>query len=154
MLRKLFAIMLVSCFMASLSIAQAAQTSNIGLIDVQKVFKEYKETSKAQKQLSKDEESFKKDFEESQKKLKEAEEKSKSKEDLEKLRKELEEKLSPKRNLLLKLNEELTIRLQKEIVKSVQKVADKVGIDVVVDKQVVIIGGMDLTDLVITELNK
>lgn len=154
MLKKLFAIMLVSCFMATLALAQSAPSSSLGFIDVQKVFKEYKETSKAQKSLSKDEESFKKDFEDSQKTLKEAEEKGKSKEELEKMRKDLEEKLNPKRSLLLKLNEELTVKLQKEIVKAVQKVSNKVGIDVVVDKQVVIVGGMDLTDLVITELNK
>jgi Skp family chaperone for outer membrane proteins len=33
-------------------------------------------------------------------------------------------------------------------------VAKKVGIDLVLDKQVVITGGMDLTELVINELNK
>ena len=153
MLKKLAALTVVSCFMASLACAQAP-TSSIGFIDVQKVFKDFKETSKAQKELAKQEESFKKSFEDSQKKLKEAEEKGKSAADLEKMRKELEEKLAPQRNNLLRLNEELTIKLQKDIVKAVQSVAQKVGIDIVVDKQVIIIGGMDLIDLVISELNK
>lgn len=153
MFKKTAAAVLAFCFMASFATVWAS-SSSIGFIDVQKVFKEYKETAKAQKELNKQEESFKKDFEDSQKKLKEAEDKGKSKDDLEKMKKELEEKLAPKRNALLKINEQMTVKLQKEIVTSVQKVAQKVGIDVVVDKQVVIVGGMDLTDLVVTELNK
>lgn len=52
------------------------------------------------------------------------------------------------------MNAQLTGKLQQEILQSVQKVAKKVGIDMVLDKQVVITGGMDLTDMVLTELNK
>lgn len=136
------------------SIAHAANFTSVGFIDVQKVFKEYKETSKAQSELSKQEESFKKEFEESQKKLEKAEKDGKKPEELEKMKKELEEKLAPKREALLKLNEQLTGKLQLEILEAVKKAAKKVGIDVVFDKQVVITGGMDLTEMVITELNK
>ena len=135
-------------------IAHAANLSGIGFIDVQKVFKEYKETTKAQGELSKQEESFKKEFEESQKKLEKAEKDGKKTEELEKMKKELEEKLAPKRESLLKLNEQLTTKLQMEILEAVKKVAKKVGIDIVLDKQVVITGGMDLSEMVITELNK
>lgn len=134
--------------------ACAADFSGIGFVDVQKVFKSYKETSKAQSELGKQEESFKKEFEESQKKLADAEKDGKNKSDLEKLKKELEEKLSPKRESLLQLNEQLTGKLQLKILDSVKKVAKKVGIEVVLDKQVVITGGMDLTEMVVTELNK
>jgi Skp family chaperone for outer membrane proteins len=104
--------------------------------------------------LAKQEESFKKEFEESQKKLEKAEKDGKKPEELEKMKKELEEKLAPKRESLLKLNAQLTGKLQQEILQSVQKVSKKVGIDVVLDKQVVITGGMDLTEMVLTELNK
>lgn len=135
-------------------VAHAANFTSIGLIDVQKVFKEYKETSKAQSELSKQEESFKKDFEASQAKLAEAEKSGKKKEELEKMKKDLEQELSPKRETLLKLNEQLTTKLQAKILESAKKVAKKVGIDVVLDKQVVITGGMDLTDMVISDLNK
>lgn len=132
----------------------AADFSGIGFVDVQKVFKGYKETSKAQVELSKQEESFKKEFEESQKKLASAEKEGKKKEELDKMKKELEEKLSPKRESLMMLNEQLTSKLQQKILDSVKKVAKKVGISLVLDKQVVITGGMDLTDMVVTELNK
>ncbi|MGB9613690.1 MAG: OmpH family outer membrane protein [Candidatus Margulisiibacteriota bacterium] len=143
------------CFMMLVSsLTFAANYTSIGYIDVQKVFKDYKETKKAQEELSKQEESFKKEFEESQKKLEKAEKEGKKTEELEKMKKELEEKLAPKRETLLKLNEQLTGKLQKEILEAVQKVAKKLGIDVVLDKQVVITGGIDLTEMVITELNK
>lgn len=136
------------------SMAHAQTLTGLGFIDVQKVFKEYKETSKAQGELAKKEEAFKKEFEESQKKLQEAEKAGKTKEELDKMKAELEEKLAPRREELLKTNEKLTIRLQQDIVKAVTTVAKKMGIDVVVDKQVVITGGTNLTDMVVSELNK
>lgn len=128
--------------------------SNIGFIDVQKVFKEYKATTNAQEQVSKQEESFKKEFEDSQKKLADAEKNNMKKDELEKLRKDLEDKLAPKRQDLVALNEKLTSKLQKDILESTKDVAKKVGIDVVYDKQVIITGGVDLTDMVINKLNE
>jgi Skp family chaperone for outer membrane proteins len=151
-MKKFMTVLIALAFFAGL--AQAANFTSIGYIDVQKVFKEYKETSKAQGELAKQEESFKKEFEDSQKKLEKAEKDGKTKEDLEKMRKELEEKLAPKRETLLRLNEQLTGRLQAQILEAVKSVAKKVGIEVVFDKQVVITGGMDLSEMVITELNK
>lgn len=147
-------VLLVLALFLAAGVSSAANFSGIGTIDVQKVFKEYKETSKAQAELAKQESSFKKEFEESQKKLETAEKDGKKKEDLEKMKKELEEKLSPKRDSLLKLNEQLTIKLQAKILEAVKKVAARVGVEVVLDKQVVITGGMDLTEMVVTELNR
>jgi outer membrane protein len=134
--------------------AGAANYTNIGFIDVQKVFKEYKETTKAQGELSKQEESFKKEFEDSQSKLEKAQKENKSKEEIEKMKKDMETDLAPKRETLLRLNEQLTGKLQLDIIEAVKKVAKKVGVDIVLDKQVVITGGMDLSEMVITELNK
>ncbi|KAF0134927.1 MAG: outer membrane protein [Candidatus Saganbacteria bacterium] len=133
--------------------AQSA-ASSMGFVDIQKVFKDYKETSKAQKELAKEEETFKKEFEESQKKLEEAQKNGKSKEEIDKMRASLEEKLAPKRDSLLKLNEKLTLSLQKNIVVAVTKIAQKLGLESVLDKQVIIYGGMDITDMVVSELNK
>jgi outer membrane protein len=132
--------------------AQAA--TSIGYIDVQKVFKDYRETSKAQEQVAKQEEEFKKEFENSQKKLSDAEKSKMKKAELEKLRKELEEKLLPKRQSLIALNEKLTSELQSKILAATKDVTKKVGIDVVFDKQVIITGGVDLTEMVINKLNE
>lgn len=151
-MKKLLIAVILTGFLCSLSYAQGLV--GMGFIDVQKVFKEYKETSKAQGELAKKEEAFKKEFDESQKKLQEAEKQGKAKEELDKMKDDLEKKLAPKREELLKTNEKLTIKLQQDIVKAVTTVAKKMGIEVVVDKQVVITGGTDLTDMVVSELNK
>jgi outer membrane protein len=149
-MKKLFAILMVLSFIGSLAYA----ASSTGFIDVQKVFKGYKETIKAQEQLAKEEEAFKKEFDESQKKLESAEKSGKKVEELDQMKKDLETKLSPKRESLLKLNEQLTGKLQLDILEAVKKVAKKVGIDLVLDKQVVITGGIDLTEMVLNELNQ
>ncbi|NQT29472.1 MAG: OmpH family outer membrane protein [Candidatus Saganbacteria bacterium] len=151
-MKKFVVILLIMAFISG--VAAMASAASIGYIDVQKVFREYKATEKAQKDLAKEEEAFKKSFEESQAKLEKAEKDGKSTEEIDKLRKKLEESLAPKREKLLRLNEELTAKLQLQILDAVNTVAKKVGIDLVLDKQVVITGGMDLTDMVVNELNK
>lgn len=131
-----------------------APLNSIGYIEVQKVFKGYKETSKAQEKLSKEEEVFKKDFEESQKKLESAKSAKKPQKEIDSITKELEEKLAPKREVLMKLNEELTTKLQKDIITAVSQVAKNLGLDTVLDKQAVIVGGVDISDMVINRLNE
>jgi len=64
-MKKLIVSIIALTFLVGIS--HAANFTSIGFIDVQKVFKEYKETSKAQGELAKQEESFKKEFEDSQK---------------------------------------------------------------------------------------
>jgi len=154
MKRLICLLVLVSFVMFVTGSAFALGTSSMGYIDVQKVFKEYKETSKAQEQVAKQEEEFKKEFDDSQKQLSDAEKKNMKREELDKLRKELEDKLSPKRQSLIDLNEKLTAKLQSEILSATKDVAKKVGIDIVFDKQVIITGGLDLTEMVINKLNE
>jgi|WetSurMetagenome_2_1015567.scaffolds.fasta_scaffold847962_1 outer membrane protein len=154
-MKKLVSMFVLAAFVLFVAGATASfAASNIGFIDVQKVFKGYKSTSSAQEQVSKQEESFKKDFEASQKTLADAEKKNMKKDELEKLRKDLEDKLSPKRQALVDLNEKLTSKLQLDILSATKDVAKNVGIDVVYDKQVIITGGVDLTDMVINKLNE
>lgn len=154
-MKKVLVASILFAFIVSVSsVAFAASSANIGYIEVQKVFSSYKETEKAQKDLEKQEAGFKKEFEDSQKQLEKAEKEGKKTEELDKMRKDLETKLAPKRDTLIKLNQQLTIRLQQDILEAVKKVSKKVGIETVLDKQVVINGGIDLTELVINELNK
>ena len=154
-MKKLITLAVLVSFVAILSgQAFALGAMSVGFIDVQKVFKEFKETAKAQEQVSKQEEDFKKEFDDSQKKLSEAEKKSMKKDELDKLRKELEDKLMPKRQNLIELNEKLTAKLQADILSATKDVAKKVGIDIILDKQVVITGGLDLTEMVINKLNE
>ncbi|MFC1559703.1 OmpH family outer membrane protein [Candidatus Margulisiibacteriota bacterium] len=152
-MKKFMVLVLVTAFFMGIAGSAFAAGAGMGYIDVQKVFKEYKATEKAQEEVSKQEESFKKEFESSQKKLAEAEKKDMKRSELDKLRKELEEKLEPKRERLVELNRRLTQKIQQEILDATKEVAKKVGIDMVFDKQVVITGGTDLTEMVVNKLN-
>lgn len=154
MKKRICLVVLASFVMFVFGSTFAHAATSIGYIEVQKVFKEYKETSKAQEQVSKQEEEFKKDFEASQKQLSDAEKNKMKKDELEKLRKDLEDKLLPKRQSLIALNEKLTSTLQADILAATKDVAKSIGIDVVFDKQVVITGGVDLTEMVINKLNE
>ena len=62
--------------------------------------------------------------------------------------------LEPLREKVSQLNQELIGKIQKEIVSATEEVAKKLGIDVVLDKQVFITGGLDLTEKVLYRLNQ
>ena len=78
----------------------------------------------------------------------------KNEEELEKLAEKIEKELDPKKTELEMLNKEKMEKIRKDIIAAVENVSREVGVDVVVDKQVIITGGIDLTDLAITKLNK
>jgi len=150
--KYLVVLLVAAAFLMSFTVNSFAES--IGFIEVAKVFKEYKETAKAEEQLKSQKDEYEKKFKDAQENLDKAEKDKKSVDEVEKMRKELESDLEPKRQALLKLNEELTTRLQGDILASVKKVAKKVGIDIVLDKQAIINGGVDLTEMVINDLNK
>jgi len=130
------------------------QTTNIGCIDVQKVFLSYKETKKAQDDLAQKEKKYKSDYDDRQEKLNKMKTDGKSQKEIDEATKKMEDELKPMRDEILALNEKLTVKLQGDIVKAVTEVAKGVGLDLVLDKQVIIIGGTDLTEMVINKLNK
>jgi len=155
-MKKFLACLIIFAFLSFVigGLAVKAKASAIGYIDVQRIFKEYKEIANAEVELKKEEEAFKKEYEERKKKLDEAQQAGKTKEELDQLQKDFEEELKPLKDKLDTLNKRLTEELQGKIVKAVEKVAKKLGIDLVMDKQAIITGGTDLTTLTLTELNK
>jgi len=134
--------------------AFAASAGSVGFIDVQKIFKEYKATEKAQAEIKKEEEAFKTEFDASQKKLEDAKKANKSEKELKEMTAKFEKELTPKRDKLVGLSERLTAQIQIEIVNAVKDVSKTVGVDIVLDKQVIIVGGIDITDLVVNKLNQ
>ena len=137
-----------------LSFSVATMAATIGYIEVSKVFTEYKETKKAQEDLDKKQKEFKEKLEEKQEEIDKARKDGKSESEIRAMIKELEKELDPEKEQLLKMNEEMTRKLQGAIVKAVESVSKELGIDVVLDKQVIITGGVDITDMVLTKLNK
>lgn len=143
-------VVLVFC----LSFTASAFAASIGFIDVNKVYTEYKEYKKVKDELKKKEDDYSKSEKEAQEKLDKAIEEKKSEIELKKLRDELLETLKPKGEEYLSVKKQLMDKINNDIVTATGKVSKKIGIDVVVDKVAVITGGVDLTNMVITELNK
>ena len=151
MLKKLIVCFVLTLFLAS---TVMAASSSLGYIDMQKVFKQYKEATKAQKELEKKQKKFKDEFEKSQKKLLEAEKKGKKQSELTRMKADMEKKLESKQKELMQYNQALSQELQKNILAASSKIAKKLALDLIIDKQAVIVGGMNVTDMVLTELNK
>jgi Skp family chaperone for outer membrane proteins len=154
MVRRLASLLLLSAFLLILSPISSIAEGAIGVIDVQRVFKEYSRTAQAQEKIKKEEDSFKKEVEKGQERITKAREAKKSQEELTKLTKEIEAQLNPQREKLFNLTGQLTSEIQKDIVEAVRSVGAKLGIDTVFDKQAIITGGVDMTEMVITRLNK
>ncbi|NQU18483.1 MAG: OmpH family outer membrane protein [Candidatus Saganbacteria bacterium] len=151
----MFKKIIVSCVLVLfLASTVMAASSSLGYLDMQKVFKQYKEATKAQKELEKKQKGFKEEFEKSQKKLLEAEKKGKKQSELTRMKADMEKKLESKQKELMQYNQGLSQKLQKNILAASSKIAKKLALDLIIDKQAVIVGGMDVTDMVLTELNK
>ena len=152
-MKKPILAMIIVCIYMALTL-QMAMAETIGYIDVQKVFSSYKETKLAQARLAKKEAAYKKEFDKYQKKIEAAKKAKKPKKEIDALIERYEKKLEPIKKELVQLNNVLTSKLQNNIVKAVKVVAKELGVDIVLDKQALIVGGMDLSGMVINKLNK
>jgi len=128
--------------------------ATIGSIEVERVFNGYKETAKTQKVLLKKKKAYSKTLAEKKQELEEAKIDGKSPKEMEKLSNKVEKELKPMKDDLEQLIQTNMLSIRKDIVTATEGVAKELGVDVVVDKQVLIVGGIDLTDLVIEKLNK
>lgn len=131
-----------------------AFADNVGYLDMQKIFQNYEEAKSADKAFQDKQKEYQTELEEKQKEIAEKKKDIKNDEELQKLIKESEEELMPKQQELLRLQNELTTKIQKTILDAGQKVAKEYGIDVILDRRVVLMGGFDLTDFVLENLRK
>jgi outer membrane protein len=146
---KLAKIILSLAILASVSLA-----ATVGYIDVKQVFEGYSKTKSVQDDLNNKMKDYEKLRNKHAQKLTEAKIDGKTEKELEKLQEEMKKELGPKETEIQMINDEQMAKIRKDIVAAVDAVSKEVGIDVVVDKQVIITGGMDLTEQVITRLNK
>jgi outer membrane protein len=126
---------------------------NIGFVDLQKVFVNYKETEKAKEGFEKKQNELREELEKKQKKLEKAQKDNKKPEEIQKMVAEIQEELQPKQEELMNLNNQIMTAIRSDIIISTKKVAKEYGIEIVLDKQAVLNGGFDLTDFVIDDLN-
>ena len=148
---------LLTILVASITLTGLSSTAfadNIGFVDLEKVFARYKDAVKLQQDLQKRRETYQKLFEEKNKKLEEVKKKSKKEDEIQKFIEKTEEELKPKQEELVKYEGEANRKMALKIFEVSEVVAKEFGIDVVLDKRAILSGGFDLTDSVITRLNK
>ena len=146
---KFMKVLLVMVILAGLSFA-----ATVGFIDVEQVFKGYSKTKTAQEEINNKMRDYQRALTKYQQEIDFAKIDGKSEKDIEKIKEKMQKELDPKEAEIKMLNEEQMAKIRKDIVTAVEAVSKEVGIDVVVDKQVVIAGGLDLTESVINRLNR
>ncbi len=148
-MKKFLLLSLVSTILLSITFADS-----IGYIDSALILKQYNKAITAQNDLSKKQKEFQDEVIAKQQELEKAKTSSKNEEELTQLKDSYEESLRPKKEELIALNQKLSSEIEKDIIDTAKKVAKQLKVDVVLDKQVVLAGGLDLTSLVLSSLNK
>lgn len=145
--------MLAMAVTAAPSLA-APPAGALGYVDTQKVFQGYKEAQTAQSKFRREAQAYQEDLADAQKKLEEARKAGKSPDEINKMQKKFEDELKPKKTRVEALDRDLSGKIKKQIEQVIAQVAKAKGVPTVVDKQVILYGGTDLTDDVLSRLNK
>ena len=124
------------------------QVSMVGVVDGERLFDEYPGAQDASKRISDVQDELRNEITESEKVYTKFEEQKKSETEKLTKKKELQSKIDLKAQEARKLIENLSGKIEKDIVEAIQIVSKKKGIDVVFDKRAVLVGGNDITDSV------
>lgn len=132
----------------------AESPSRFGLVDGEKLFDEYPSAQDASKKIADAQDELKKEITESEKVYSEFEKQKKS--EAEKLikQRELQTKIDAKAQETRKLIEALSAKIEDDILLGIKKISSEKGLDVVFDKRAVLLGGVDITQVVIDHLKK
>jgi Skp family chaperone for outer membrane proteins len=151
-MRKL-TIIVISLFIA-VTMAFPINAATLGYIDIQKVFSSYEKTKKAQENFKNKEQSIKDEIAKKQKQVEEEKSKGMSDKDIRKLVSKFEKEIEPKKAEIVESQKKIMQEIQDDIVRTTEATAKKMGLEIVLDKQIFITGGTDITDEVIKLLNK
>lgn len=126
--------------MFSFSVVSSSQSLNVGIVDYSKVFMEYRETKNVQNEIKKRQEAIEKLIENYKKK-------GMSDKQISELRVKEEKKLgdfveNARQNIRMKINREI------------ERIAKAKNLSVVLEKKIRIWGGLDITQEVLSNLNK
>jgi outer membrane protein len=141
-----------SAVAASVLVAPAAFAYTIGYVDTAKVLASYKGAQSAQKQMQGELAEYQKAFLERQKKIQDAQKAGKSQAELQKMTEQYEKELAPLKQKAASLEANLSKDVKARIEAKINTIAKKRKVDVVVDKAVVLYGGVDLTTDVVNAL--
>ena len=126
---------------------------NIGFVEMDRVFARTKMVREFETEFQKKRDEYQKIFKERQEKVEAEKKAGKSDADVQKLVSKLEEELKPKQEELSRTEAEFQQKLVLALTGASKVVAKEYGVDVVLDKRVVLSGGFDLTDFVVDRLN-
>ncbi len=140
--------------MALILLSSVTFAATVGYIDGDRIQKSYKQAEKATKEFMKMEADYQKLVAEKQQELNSARIEGKSDKELEKILEQVKKEIEPKKAELEKMMQTTMLKIRQDVVTATESVAKDLGIDVVLDKQVVITGGVDITDMVINKLNE
>jgi outer membrane protein len=152
-MKKLLALGLaaVTAGIVSTQSAMAAAPS-LGYVDTAKVFSSYGEAKRAQDQFRQKAEDYQEELAKRQKQIEDARKAGKSDADLQKMMKDAEQDLMPQKKAVEELDRKLSTQIKGKIESAIAAAAKAKGISAVVDKQVILYGGTDLTNDVVKRL--
>ena len=126
----------------------------VGIVDMLYLFEKDKIVIKSRESFQEKAEDYKKLLEKHQQKIEEALEKKKSEKAITKLVKKRDEEMEPKKLELQQYEMSVEQNFKMRVEATTKKVANEYSIDVVVDRQAVLFGGFDLTNIVLDRLNQ
>lgn len=133
--------------------ASAAEGPTLAFVDTQRLLAQYKEALSSQGELRGKAEAYQRELLRRNDEIQKAQKAGKSASEVEKLTKEAERVLRPKKEAVEALDRRLTERIKGKLQRAIADVARRKGIATVVDRQIVLYGGLDLTDEVLARLN-
>ena len=131
-----------------------AQNSMVGVVDGDRLFDEYPGVQEAQKKISDAQDNLKNIIEESEKIYSEFEKQKKSESEKTTKKKELQASIDSKAQDTKKLIESISIKIEDDILQAIKKTSAEKSLDIVFDKRAVLVGGIDVTELVSEQLKK
>ncbi|OGI00177.1 MAG: hypothetical protein A2Y25_00320 [Candidatus Melainabacteria bacterium GWF2_37_15] len=146
---KLIALTLISLFVFT-TFSTAAPSKDFGVVDLNKVIDNYTEAQKVAADLKVKENELQGFVEDAQKKVKEA----KSPVEKKNLEEKFSEEFNIKRNAYVKSQSEKWDTIESNILKGIQEIYTRKKLEMVFNKQSVIVGGTDITDELIKNLNE
>lgn len=150
-MKKLMALALAAATVGLMS-AEAALAQSLGFVDTAQVFNSYGEAKRAQDQFRKKAEEYQEELGERQKQIEAARKAGKSEAEIQKMMKDAETDLMPKKKAVEELDRKLSTQIKVKIEKAIADSAKAKKVTAVVDKQVILYGGTDLTNDVLKRL--
>ncbi|MBI2995942.1 MAG: OmpH family outer membrane protein [Candidatus Melainabacteria bacterium] len=153
-MNRILSLLVLITFISWPSYGLAQSSSKIGVVDGERLFDEFPSAQDATKKIADAQDELKDTISETEKIYSEFEKQKKS--DSEKLtkKKELQAKIDLKAQETKKMIETLSTQIENDILQAIKKIAGEKGLDVILDKRAVLVGGTDITDSVSLQLKK